>query len=539
MGRIRLTLAGLLAAALTLAACGGEGPSRPPCAEGKVCLLAGNGAEPSSLDPHKTTGAWEDRILGDAFVGLTQDDPEGRPIPGMAESWETSADGLVWRFHLREAVWSDGVPVTADDFVFSLRRIMDPATAAEYASLLYFIVNAQAVNEGKLPKEQLGVTALSPRLLEIRLTHPAPYLTELAKHQTMYPVPKHAVEKWGDAWSQPAHYVSNGPYIVREWRLGDYIRSEKNPRFWDAAKVCVDEVRYLPINDAITAERRVRRGELDMNANIQSNRVAFLRKEMPAYVHTNTYLTVSYLAFNSNLPAFKDPRVRRALTMAIDRSFITDKLLRAGQKPAFTFVPPGVANYERPAPPAWATWPLEERQAEARRLLAQAGYGPGRPLKVEIKHRASPEIMLVMPAIQADWKSIGVETTLQQNEAQIAYASYRARDFQIADAGWIADYNDAMSFLYLMQSATGAQNYGDYKNPAFDALLAQADQEPDVARRAGYLAQAERMMMEDAPVAPLTFGVSRNLVNPRVTGFVDNIVDHHRTRYMCLKPVAG
>ncbi|MDP3660785.1 peptide ABC transporter substrate-binding protein [Phenylobacterium sp.] len=524
-----------LAAALVLAGCGASEPTRAPCAAGKVCLEMGNGSEPISLDPHKTTGTWEDRILSDALVGLVQDDVEGKPIPGMAERWETSPDGLVWTFHLRQATWSDGVPVTADDFVYSLRRILLPQTASEYASLLYLLKNAQAVNEGKAAKETLGVRAIDPRTLEITLEHPAPYLPELAKHHTMYPVPKHVVEKWGDAWSSPAHYVSNGPYLLTAWRLGDYVEAVKNPRFYDADKVCVDQIRYYPTNDAISAERRVKRGELDINNDIQSNRIAFLRTEMPGYVRTYTYLGIAYLAFNNNVPALKDRRVRIALDMSIDRDFIIGKLLRGGQIPAYTFVPPGVANYQAAKPPVWAAWPLERRQAAARALLAQAGFGPGKPLKVEIKHRNTPDPSLFMPAVQADWKAIGVEASLAQNETQIAYAAYRSRDFEVADAAWIADYNDAMSFLYLQQSSTGSQNYGDYKNPAYDALLARADNEPDAVRRAGYLAQAEEIMLRDAPVAPVFFYVNKNLVSPKVTGWVDNIIDHHRSRYLCVE----
>lgn len=525
----------LLASALLLAACGPSGPTRPPCPEGKVCLLIGNASEPATLDPAKSTGTWEDRIISDLIVGLTQSDPEGKPIPGMAERWETTPDGLTWTFHLRDATWSDGVPVTADDFVFSLRRILDPKTASEYASLLYLIVGAQGVNEGKAPPQSLGVRAIDAKTLEIRLNHPAPYLAELAKHHTMYPVPKHVVEKLGDAWVQPANYVSNGPYMLRAFKLGDYVKSVKNPRFYEADQVCVDEVYYYPTNDAISAERRVRRGELDINSDIQSNRIAFLKKEIPDYVRVYTYLGTTYLAFNNNEPAFRDARVRRALSMAIDREFITDKLMRGGQLPAYTFVPPGVANYPQPTPPEWASWPLERRQAEARRLLAQAGYGPARPLKIELKQRNTPDPMLYTPAVQADWKAIGVELQLAQQETQIAYADYRARAFQIADAAWVADYNDAMSFLYLQQSSTGPQNYGDYRNAAYDALLAKADNEPDAKKRAEFLGQAERIMLEDAPVAPVYFYVNKNLVSPNVTGWVDNIVDHHRTRFLCVK----
>lgn len=518
--------------------CGDKGPARPPCPEGKVCLQAGNTSEPATLDPHKATGTWEDRILSGLLIGLTQSGPDGKPVPGMAERWETSADGLVWTFHLRPATWSDGAPVTADDFVFSLRRVLDPGTASQYASLLYVIKNAQGVNKGELPLAALGVRALDPRTLEIRLEHPAPYLPELTKHNTMYPVARHVVEKLGDAWVKPGNFVSNGPYLLRDWRLGDYVRITKNPRFYEASTVCIDEIYYYPTDDSTMAERRVARGELDLNTDIQSNRIAYLREAMPGHARTATWLGVSFLAFNSKVPAFKDYRVRLALSMAIDREFITGRLMRGGQMPAYNFVPPGVANYS-PAPlPAWSSWPYARRQAEARRLLAEAGYGPENPLRFELKHRATPDPMLIMPAIQADWKEIGVEARLVQNESQIAYAAYRARDFEVGDTAWIADYNDPMSFLYLQQSDTGAQNYGDYRNPAYDALLAKAEAEPDVGRRAAYLRQAEQMMIADAPIAPVYVYVSKNLVSPRVTGWVDNIVDHHRARYLCVRDEA-
>ncbi len=530
-----LALAGLFAA---LSACSEGPPVRPACPAGKVCLELGNTADPVSLDPHIYTGTNEDRIGADLLVGLTQADPEGRPIPGMATSWETSADGKVWTFHLRDAKWSDGVPMSADDFVYSLRRLLDPKTGAQYASLMYIIQNAEAVNAGKLPLSALGVRAIDPHTLEIRLVHPAPYLPELAKHQTMYPVPRHVIEKWGDAWSQPGHFVGNGPFTPVSWRLGDHLRAVKNPLYWDAGSVCVDQIDYFPIIDSIAAERRVRRGELDTNDRIEPSRVAFLRqpRQIPQYVRVHTYLGVYYLAFNTkDVPAFHDRRVRIALSMSLDRDFMADKLLRGVNRPAYTLVPPGVANYTPPSPPVWAAWTLARRQAAARALLTQAGYGGSHPLKVEIKTSNSVNSQVLMPSIQSDWQAIGVKASLIQEEAQISYQDFRLRDFQVASAAWIADYNDAMSFLYLQQSTTGAQNYGDYASPAYDALLAQADNEPDIHRRAAILSRAESLMLADAPVAPLYFAVSSNLVNPRITGFTDNIVDQHRSRYLCVK----
>jgi oligopeptide transport system substrate-binding protein len=535
----RAVVAALALAGALLAGC--EPEVRPACPAGKLCLQAGNQAEPISLDPAKNTSIQGDNVVSDLFVGLVTSDAAGKAIPGAALSWTSSPDGLVWTFKLRPAVWSDGTPVTADDFVYSLRRLQDPKAAIEYSYLAYLVKNAEQVNAGKAPAEALGARAIDPQTLELTLEHPAPYLPELLKHHIFYPVPAHVVRKWGDAWIDPAHFVSNGPFTLGAWKLGDHIRLTKNPRFYDARNVCLDEVYYYPTVDSISAERRVRRGELDLNIDIQSNRIAYLRQpdQIPAYVHTYTWLGVDYLAFNTRLAKFKDRRVRQALTMAIDRDFIVDKLLRGGMEPAYAFTPPGVANYPGGVKPYWADWSFERRQAEARRLLAQAGYGPARPLKLEIKHRNTSDPTLFMPAIQADWRSIGVEATLAPNEGQIAYQAYRTRDFEVADASWIADYDDALTFLALMQSSTGAQNYGDYANPVYDGLLLKADNEPDAAKRADYLMQAEKMMLEDAPVAPVYFYISKNLVNPNVTGWIDNVPDHHRKRWLCFKDAAA
>jgi oligopeptide transport system substrate-binding protein len=526
--------AGLLAA-LALAACQQQAP-RPPCPDGKVCIEWGNNGEPATLDPQKSSLLDEFAIMGDLIMGLTTDTPEAKPMPGMATHWETSADGLVWTFHLRDAQWSDGAPVTADDFVYAYRRILKPETASVYAYLLYLVKNGQAVNEGKASPEALGVTALDVRTLQIVLEHPAPYLPELTKHSAFFPLPRHVVEKYGDDWVQPGRYVSNGPFKLVSWRLGDYVRVEKNPRFFDAAKVCVDRIDYYPTPDSVVAERRVQQGELDLNTSFQSNRIGRLRQQMPDYLRTHTSLATTYLSFNtSGVPAFRDVRVRRALSEAVDRDFIAGKLMRAGQKPAYAFVPPGTANYREGPRTKWAGLSLEARQADARRQLAAAGYGPSRPLKVEIKASGAPDTQLLMQAIQADWKAIGVETTLVQNEGQIAFEAYRTRDFQIGAMSWYADFNDPVTFLALLQSQTGAQNYGDYKNPAYDALLAAADNEPDVHRRADLLAKAEQMILDDEALIPVYFVVNRALVNPKITGWVDNESNFHRGRWLCVK----
>ena len=537
-----LTAIALVGLTLLLGSCGKAASVRRHCPAGQLCFDFGNENDPVSLDPQKITGTWESRIADDMMIGLTQSGPDGAPVPGMATSWTTSADGKVWTFHLRDANWSDGVPVTADDFVFSLRRLMDPSTGSQYASLLYIIKGAEAANAGKAPLTSLGVRAVDPHTLEITLTHPAPYLPWLAKHETMLPSPRHAVEKWGNDWSLPQHYVSNGPYKPSFWRIGDHITLVKNPAYWDAAKVCFDQINYYPTIDSIAAERQVRTGELDGNARIEANRIAYLRRpdQLPGYVRTHTSLGVNYLAFNTrDVAAFRDVRVRRALSMAMDRDFISQKLERGVFPVAYTFVPPGVANYAPASAPVWAAWPLARRQAAARVLLAQAGYGPAHPLNVELKTSNNITQLQITPSIQSDWQAVGVKATLIQEDGQISYQDLRLRNFQVGVAAWIADYNDANSFLYLFQSKTGTQNYGDYDNPEYDALLAKADNEADAGKREGYLQAAEAIILQDAVVATQTFRVNTNLINPRITGWVDNIVDIHPAQYLCLKGMRG
>jgi oligopeptide transport system substrate-binding protein len=532
----RSGLAFSLVAAIALAGCQAK-VTRPACPAGKACLEYGNNSEAATLDPQKSNLIDEFAIIGDLIMGLTTDAPDASPAPGMATSWETSPDGLVWTFHLRDAKWSDGVPVTADDFVYAYRRILDPKTASIYAYLVYILKNGQALNEGKARPEDLGVRALDSRTLQLTLEHPAPYLPEIAKHQSFFPVPRHVVEKFGDDWVQPGRFVGNGPYKLVSWRLGDYIRVEKNPLFFEAQKVCVDRIDYYPTSDSVMAERRVARGELDVNTNFQSNRIDRLRRTMPQTVRAHVSLATAYMSLNTrDIPAFKDVRVRRALSESIDREFLTSKLMRAGQVPAYAFVPPGTANYKPGPHTFWSGRTLAQRQADAKRLLALAGYGPSRPLRFEIKSPNNPDSLLISQSAQADWAAVGVDAKLVQNENQVAFAAYRDRDFAVGVMNWYADFNDPMTFLGLMKSDTGAQNYGDYKSPTYDALLDAADHEPDAARRADILAEAEQVMLNDEAMIPLFFVVNRNLVSPKITGWVDNVENFHRARWLCVKP---
>jgi len=538
-GRIPLLVA-LAILGFGLVACQPKTAQRGPCPAGQRCLEFGNSVDPTTLDPQKATAVNEATIIRELFDGMFTDGPNGAPVPGVAERWETSPDGLVWTFHMRREFWSDGEPVTARDFVFAYQRMLDPKSASEYAYLLYVLKNAAAVNAGNAPLEAVGARAIDDHTLQLTLDHPAPYLPQLLKHQAFYPIPEHVVRRWGDAWVDPSHLVGNGAYVLTQSRLGDLIRVVRNRRFVGADKVCFDQVTFYPTNDAITAERRVLRGELDVNAAIATNRVPHLRSlpQSANFVRTSPYLSSYYLIFNQHDPGpLKDVRVRLALSMAIDRDFIVDRVLRAGRA-STSFVPPNVAGYvpaaERPHP-VWAEWPLLRRQAAARQLLADAGYAGKRP-KFQLK--TSNLQSALIQAVQADFRDIGVDLNLRQEDGIIMFQSYRTRDFQLGFAGWIADFNDPLTFLGLMKSDTGAQNYGDYRSAAYDALLDQADHEPDGAKRARLLARAEQMMLNVANIAPIYQSVSTNLVSPQITGWVDNESDVHPIRYLCRNAAA-
>ena len=533
MTRTALLTASGLATLLALAACGGGRDSEE---EGLVTLHRGNTAEPISLDPHKASGVWENTIIGDMFIGLFTENPAGEPTPGMAESWTVSEDGLIWRFVLRGATWSDGAPVTADDFEFSFKRILNPETIAEYASLLYLIENAEDVNNGALPVDALGVTAVDERTLEIRLEHPAPYLPGLLTHYTSFAIPAHVVREHGDAWVRPENIEVNGPYKVMEWRTNDFVHARKNDTFYDAANVCIDEVYYYPTTDNNTAERRVRNGELDLNTDFPGTRVEFFQERIPDYVHMHPYLMTSYLSFNTEVEPFDDIRVRTALSMAIDRDFIVSEVLKDGRAIADSLVPDGVANY--PGDPAipWINQPIEQRRAEARRLLEAAGFGPDNPLRFEYTHRNTRDNPRIAPVLQSDWRQIApwVDVDIAGIEAQIHYANLRAKNFQVADGGWVADYNDAQNFLFLFETSAGPMNYPGWSNAEYDGLVEESSSILDLNERADVMMQAEQIFLDAAAIAPLWHEANKNLVNPRVTGWVDNIVDIHRTRYLCI-----
>ncbi|USE36091.1 peptide ABC transporter substrate-binding protein [Endozoicomonas sp. SCSIO W0465] len=498
-------------------------------------LRIGNMGEPASLDPHFISGTWESGIVGNLFLGLTTEAADGSIIPGAAESWTVSDDGLVYTFTLRNHKWSDGEPVTAQDFVYSLQRILKPETAAGYASLLYTIKGAEQINTGKSGPETLAVSALNDNTLKITLNGPAPYFIAQLAHYTAYPVPTHKIRELGKDWAKTKGMVSNGAFVLEEWTPNSRIRLVKNTEFYDAGNVSLDELVYYPQEDRSAVLKRVRAGEVDIQTDFASSDLKWLEKNMPDYVRIAPYLGIYYYPLNLNDEVLQDKRVRQALAMTIDRKILTDKVLKSGELPAYSFVPPGTGNYGKPAEVSWKELSQAERIAEARKLLEAAGYSKANPPTLKLSYNTSENHKKVAIAIAAMWKkALGVKTELYNSEVKVHYASLKTRDFQAARAGWIADYNDPQNFLNLMESRNTSQNYSDYNNASFNQLMKQAEMEADSVKRNDFMRQAELIAMDELPNIPIFYYVSKNLVNPKVKGWIDNPSDIHRARYLSI-----
>lgn len=504
-----------------------------PSGDGRT-LSRGNGAEPDTIDPHKASGNWENNIIGDMFIGLMTDAADASAIPGAAESFTVSPDGLVYTFTLRPHAWSDGVPVTAHDFVYAFRRVADPRTAAQYATILYPIRNMPAATEGKVRPDEIGARALDARTLELTFAYQVPYIRELLTHYTTFAVPQHVVEKHGEAWTRAEHFVCNGAFMLKRWVPNDHIHLVKNPRFFGAADVKLDNVLFYPTQDSSAALKRFRGGEFDVvTDSVPPQQIRWLQQNLPHEIRLSPYILSQYAQFNMRRKPFDDIRVRTALSLAINREILADKVMRAGEQPSYALVPPGMPGY-RPAELSFRRQPMARRLERARALLAQAGFGPGRPLAFDLNTSGATESHFAGVALQGMWNDIGVKARLMPYDSQIHYNMLRKRDFDVTWAGWIADYRDAKNYLMLFQSTTTDLNYGDYSSPTFDALVARSDQEHDPAKREDLLRAAEQVLLDDAAIAPGYLGVARNLVSPQVKGFVTNNVNIHRSRYMAL-----
>ncbi len=500
-------------------------------------LRRGNGGDVEGLDPHRIESVSASDVVRDLYEGLLRDGPDGRPEPGVATRWEVLDEGLRYRFHLRaDARWSNGDPVTAADFVAGLRRSVDPATGSNYSQMLSPLRNADAVIAGAKPPEALGAIAVDEHTLDIVLRAPTPYLLGLLTHSSASPVHRPTVAAWGKDFARAGRMVSNGAYRLHDWVLQSHIELERNAYYWDDAATSIDRVFYLSTEDIDSEFKRYRAGELDITYTLPSSQSAWVRMHLQDELRIHPYLGVYYYGLNLARPPLRDnPKLRLALALAVDRDIITGKVLGNGEVPAYTWVPPGVEGH-RSAVPEWAHWTREQRLDRARALYAEAGFGPDNPAEVEILYNTQEDHRKIATVIAAMWKQwLGAKATLRNQEWKVYLQTRRLGvDTQVYRAGWIGDYNDPNTFMEILHSGHGLNDVG-YDNPAFDALLDDASREIDPVRRAHLMHQAEAMIIDDLPVLPLYFYVTKHLVKPWVKGWVGNIMDRHPTRMLSVE----
>ena len=495
-----------------------------------------NSAEPGSLDPATCTGLEELRVCMGLFEGLMRVDPvTARPIPGLAERYEKSPDGLTYTFHLRtNLTWSTGGRITAHDFLWSWLRALHPTNHSEYAGQFFYIKGAHHyhTNEARHPS-QVAIHALDDLTLRVELVNPAPFFLDICAFQTLSVVPRHLIEKHGDAWMRIRPLATSGPFTLELWRLNDRIRIRRNPRYWDAANTHSDIIDLLPIRNASTAINLYERGGVDIiwdKELIPSDLYPLLRtnEARRAHFHSFDYLATYFLRFNTTRPPFNDPRVRRALAMSIDKHRLVHRILKTGEPVATQLVPPGTANSLRIDPPPHDT-------EGARRLLAEAGFPNGagfRPFEYLFESVTGGAASIhgkIAVELQQMWqRELGLKVDLRQMEKQVQLKAMRSLDYDVARSSWIGDYNDPNTFLDLFRSDNGNNRTG-WKNAPYDLLMREADTTLDLSRRATLLREAETILIRhEAPIVPIYYFNGFNYHDPsRVQGIHGNILDIH------------
>ncbi len=494
----------------------------------------GNGAEPKDLDPHITTGVPEFQILQNLFEGLVCKDPKTlKPIAGAAESWKISKDGKTYTFKIRgNAIWSNGDPVTADDFVYSWTRLLEPKTASEYAYQGYYFKNGEAYNTGKLKDaSQLGFKAPDKKTLVVTLEHPVPFFLGLLYHHSLYPVPKGTIEKFGTRWTRPENMVNNGAFSLAAWEMNKVIKLKKNLKYWGASTVALNEVNVYPTENLDTEEKMFRTNQLQVTNEVPLEKLPFWQKDKTGVFQNYPWLGTYFYRLNVTKAPLNDKRVRQALNLAIDREELIKYVTKGNQMAAQAFTPPGTAGYT----PKFVLPKDLSRLAEAKKLLAAAGFPDGKGMpSIEILYNTHEGHKKIAEAVQQMLKkNLGVNVTILNQEWKVYLDSQRTLNYQVARAGWIADYNDPNTFLDMWLTG-GGNNETGWSNKTYDALIAKAGQELNVKKRLAIFQEAETILMDELPVLPIYIYTRNFLKSPSVAGWYPNIEDIHPLKFVSI-----
>lgn len=511
--------AGLAVAATSTLSIAAEVPAGTELAKVQE-LVRGNGTEVATLDPHKSQGVPESHVIRDLLEGLVNQDGDGNTIPGVAESWETT-DNKTFTFHLRKnAKWSNGDPVTANDFVYSFQRAVDPLTASPYAWYMEYtkMANAKDIVAGKKDKSELGVKALDDYTLEVTLDTAVPYFVMMMGHTTVKPVHKATVEKFGDQWTKPENFVGNGAFVPNQWVVNERLELVRNENYWDNEHTVLNKVTFLPIENQVAEMNRFLSGELDFTYEVPNEHFRRLQKEYPEDVNIKGNLCTYYYQFNAQKAPFDDVRVRKAMSYAMDRDIVTKAILGQGQKPAYFLTPEITAGFD-PVTPEYGQLSQKERIAEAKRLLEEAGYTKSNPLEFNLLYNTSENHKKLAVAIASMWKKeLGINAKLENQEWKSYLDSKDTGNFDVARAGWCGDYNEASSFLTLMvsQNTTAGQHY---KSADYDKVIEKALSSTSEEERTKLYIDAEKLLAKDMPIAPVYQYVTTRLVSPQLGGY--------------------
>ncbi|VEJ21552.1 ABC transporter substrate-binding protein [Neisseria animaloris] len=517
-------ISALAFAAVLLAACNQQESTQRTSAAKSAgnTVTRNNVTEPQSLDPHQITGVPEINVVRDLFEGLVETDEKGAIVPAAAESWE-SADNRTWKFKLRsDANWSNGEPVTAEDFVYSWRRLVDPKTASQYASYLQAaqIANIDDILKGSKAPDTLGVKALDAHTLQITLTAAVPYFPQMLYHASTKPVHRATVEKYGVKWTQPENFVGNGAYVMKKWVVNERIELAKNPQYRDADNVKIDKVVFLPIGSQTDDVARYEAGEVDISDALPPEMYGKLKEKYPNELKLSPYLCTYYFEINNQKVPFTDERVRKALSLALDRDTIAAKVLGRGEEAAYNLTRVGTAGFT-PYTPEWTKLNYAARVEEAKKLLAEAGYSESKPLKFTFLYNTSEQHKKIAVAAASMWQqSLGfVKVNLENQEWKTYLDNRRSGNYQLARASWCGDYNEPSTFLNTLQSANSS-NRAFYKNSRYDAILAKTLQAGvSDEERSKLYRQAEEQIDKDTAIIPVYGYVNSRLVKPRIGGY--------------------